>query len=1086
MPQPFAVDPVFAEIAKAIYGDIDPRELAKFSPGPSDVHVDGPISADEAKKQKKIALTGLGATGVATVGGIHAIKASVVENKVRAAAAAAGDPAAGKATAGIARLARIKPKTAAAVVGGGMLALHGVELLGDSLGARAQIKAVNAANAAGANKPVSKAFRLKPLNVIVDRVPSLRAKRPKLAPPSSGPTTKAGVFQPVGKGIGSALKLRRVKPPKLTGDARLEAVEAERRAGLTARSAPSTERFRSPKWYAEALGLPPPVSKAMRVGHVRRVIRNVESASGHADEAAESAAQASKKIAALIPKPRTAAAAVGGTVAAAIGLPAASSYAGSYAGGQRRNKKIVPVSKSELADVTWTGQIAKVDTDKRQVFGWASVSAINGEDVVDLQGDIVPIDEVEKSAYRYVIESRKGGDMHKRVSKAGFALATDQPLHTADMIESFVVTPEKLEKMGLPANALPHGWWVGYHVNDDAQWAMVKSGERAGFSIHGKGSRTAVSKSGPKLRERAKEVVERTQIKERTKQAIHPPAVKLHPVKSTAVASMGYQPQTKRLAYEMHSRPGRPYDYRVPAGKAAEAETAPSIGHHYATQVRGKEPRAMRYTPADRVRLFANPQVSKGSRIGGLKAVAPVVDSAAAGTPGVPPNPVSPLKAKVNAILKPLRGNSAAPAAPAATTALGAKLPAKPGVPTPPIVPDMPVTPNGQAVTKRSAFGVELAKGFLPGEGPASSGLPGDNREAQLARSRRKVGLSTAGVGYLLASRSKDVAPGAADLITRSSKKIGEEERAIKVKARTARIGRVSGKGGAALVGGGLLLAGEGAINDLRLRNAHGRARQEVKAKVGERVQKSAFGVEHEVSKGIPGLGGVGAQIGAKLAGMSGARTGLKIGAKLDPVAIKLKPIGTKIGESAKAGGLAPARFTPEGIRPTKAGVGYMAGGAGLTLGLAKPDGKVGKAYDSERSRHGRQDMYSGAATGGAVVAGAGAVEAGRRAGKAKRLSTILQNSSDQSRARMQNKLTLLSKPVNAGGEPKSAANIKTLTQNDRAAASSGKSAVKLAGKAKRLTRASGAAAFGAAALGGAAYGLHDYDRRRGGASYRY
>jgi len=144
-----------------------------------------------------------------------------------------------------------------------------------------------------------------------------------------------------------------------------------------------------------------------------------------------------------------------------------------------------PVGKS---DYTWTGEISKVDTDRRQVFGWCSLSEIDGNPVVDLQGDWLPIEETEKAAYRYVIESRKGGDMHKRVRK-GLTTNWDEPLHTADLVESFVVTPEKLAKLGLPEDALPLGWWVGFQVNDDEQWNLVKAGRRTGFSIHGQGVR---------------------------------------------------------------------------------------------------------------------------------------------------------------------------------------------------------------------------------------------------------------------------------------------------------------------------------------------------------------------------------------------------------------------------------------------------------------------------------------------------------------------------------------------------------------------------------------------------------------------
>lgn len=149
-----------------------------------------------------------------------------------------------------------------------------------------------------------------------------------------------------------------------------------------------------------------------------------------------------------------------------------------------KNKKVMDrLSKSEEYSVKWEGEFSKVDSDKRQVFGWASIVEMNGRPVVDLQGDYISIDEVEKAAYSYVHKSRKGGDMHLRDG--------DQAVHKSDMIESFVVTPEKKKALGLPDDT-PTGWWVGYQVNDDALWAKVKSGERTGFSIHGRGRRSDI------------------------------------------------------------------------------------------------------------------------------------------------------------------------------------------------------------------------------------------------------------------------------------------------------------------------------------------------------------------------------------------------------------------------------------------------------------------------------------------------------------------------------------------------------------------------------------------------------------------
>lgn len=142
------------------------------------------------------------------------------------------------------------------------------------------------------------------------------------------------------------------------------------------------------------------------------------------------------------------------------------------------------MSKSDDGfDITWSGEFAKSDEDKRQVFGWASVVEVDGKPVIDRQGDWITPDEMEKAAYQYVLNSRKAGHQHKRDG--------DQPFHAGDMIESFVMTPEKISKMGLPEDT-PVGWWVGYKIHDEDAWQKVKKGEVTGFSIHGRGKRKEI------------------------------------------------------------------------------------------------------------------------------------------------------------------------------------------------------------------------------------------------------------------------------------------------------------------------------------------------------------------------------------------------------------------------------------------------------------------------------------------------------------------------------------------------------------------------------------------------------------------
>ena len=865
------VDPVFAGIAKALYGDVDPREvLAKFSPGGSDLHMDGPVDPKkQAAREKKLAAIGMGSTAVAGVGGLHALSATRKEilhsfadkgsEKAAAKLKTINDKAATKTAARAARVASAKgptgkvlrtiaahPRQAAAAAGAGWVGLHGVELAADSLAMRANAKAYR--NAQRKQQGVSKAFRLKPLNVVGAKLPSLRAKRPAANPLPKTPTAQGALFKPVVKKSAAVVIIAKagkhawepINVAPVTGSTfnsntgqgagnlgGQQAYQGKHRAQPGATPPPQPGATSPPKPNAtpptpkpggtpagvdgtapkagrlipklKKLGKPgliagglvgagvagaavggrrknDDLSKGV-IGGVRRTVTNAEKATGHASNAAREAAEATAKINDLIPSKKTLKRVALGT--AGVGsFGVGGAYGAGRAAGQKkerrrqaRQERPILVPSSVTKSVTWTGAIAKVDADKRQVFGWASVSAINGEQVIDLQGDIVPIEETEKAAYRYVMESRKGGDMHRRVAKAA-----DEPLHTADLIESFVVTGEKLEKMGLAPNSLPHGWWVGFKVNDDEQWGLVKSGHRAGFSIHGAGVRTpaGISKAdapkvlkllpgkhrglaeasasgvgqhraaedrnnwrkiqrigersaqwvpaGPKHLAKAdrrfkteggqhrqektlarakadpwvvplhakkrsaadkvklkmiahgglinrvvdytpnvlqtvgtqvypllkadrpvdniKETLHDTKdvlsdakrsagkkvrrikgsLKTRTDQALHPPSVKLKPVDSSAVSQMGYQPQTRRLAYQLRSNPGTQYTYKVPVTEGVSALSAESKGRHYATKVARKAKRSDKVTPVDRARLFIKPDVSKALKPAGTPA----------------------------------------------------------------------------------------------------------------------------------------------------------------------------------------------------------------------------------------------------------------------------------------------------------------------------------------------------------------------------------------------------------------------------------------------------------------------------------
>ncbi len=122
-------------------------------------------------------------------------------------------------------------------------------------------------------------------------------------------------------------------------------------------------------------------------------------------------------------------------------------------------------------------KIHKSDDDEMLAFGWANVAiTADGEQVTDLQEDIVDPDVLEQAAYHFVEFYREGGEMHER---GGCAI----------LVESIMFTKEKMAVMGIPEGTLPEGWWIGFRVTDPDVWDKVKSGEYPMFSIEGEAVR---------------------------------------------------------------------------------------------------------------------------------------------------------------------------------------------------------------------------------------------------------------------------------------------------------------------------------------------------------------------------------------------------------------------------------------------------------------------------------------------------------------------------------------------------------------------------------------------------------------------
>lgn len=122
--------------------------------------------------------------------------------------------------------------------------------------------------------------------------------------------------------------------------------------------------------------------------------------------------------------------------------------------------------------------IHKNDPDRQLLFGYANVSMAGGQLVVDSHGDTIELAELENAAYEFNLTYHNAavGEMHKGDAKG-------------KLVESFVATPEKLEKMGLTSKDNVFGWWVGFHIEDETLWKSFRSGELTALSIQGSARR---------------------------------------------------------------------------------------------------------------------------------------------------------------------------------------------------------------------------------------------------------------------------------------------------------------------------------------------------------------------------------------------------------------------------------------------------------------------------------------------------------------------------------------------------------------------------------------------------------------------
>ena len=135
-------------------------------------------------------------------------------------------------------------------------------------------------------------------------------------------------------------------------------------------------------------------------------------------------------------------------------------------------RAITAIMRSTMEhDVVKSATILKSDDESRMVYGWASVSTVKGELVVDSQGDTLAPDEMVKMADRFMASVRTAKAMH-----AGEGIG--------EVLHSMPLTADIAKAFGIESDR--EGWMVAMKIHDDGIWQLVKQGKLTELSIGGR------------------------------------------------------------------------------------------------------------------------------------------------------------------------------------------------------------------------------------------------------------------------------------------------------------------------------------------------------------------------------------------------------------------------------------------------------------------------------------------------------------------------------------------------------------------------------------------------------------------------
>ena len=117
-------------------------------------------------------------------------------------------------------------------------------------------------------------------------------------------------------------------------------------------------------------------------------------------------------------------------------------------------------------------RVAKVDSEKRRIYGWASVVTKAGRMVRDRQGDIIPIEALEEAAVDYALSGGTLGLMHRATG-------------VGRLIECCVFSKAKQDALGIDLGF--EGLWCGWQIDNEDVWRAYKRGALPSLSIGGVG-----------------------------------------------------------------------------------------------------------------------------------------------------------------------------------------------------------------------------------------------------------------------------------------------------------------------------------------------------------------------------------------------------------------------------------------------------------------------------------------------------------------------------------------------------------------------------------------------------------------------